>query len=81
MVSVVAEAGRGGGDMLPAAQATALLSASAEQVKQAAQKWPKRDAQVCWWSVNPEHSRRTSSGSCACPSRYRHLVTAAAGLQ
>lgn len=47
VVKVVAEAGRGGSDMPSAAQAAALLAASAEQVKQAAQKWPKRDAQVC----------------------------------
>lgn len=46
VVSIVAEAGRNGSSMPLAAQAATLLSASAEQVKQAAQKWPKRDSQV-----------------------------------
>jgi hypothetical protein len=44
VVSIVAEAGRGSGGAPSAAQAAALLSASAEQVKDTQKS--KRDAQV-----------------------------------
>lgn len=45
-VEIIAESGRAGRDVPSAAQAAALLSASADEVRRAAQKWPKRDLQA-----------------------------------
>jgi len=45
-VDILAESGCKGRDLPSAAQAAALLSASADEIVKAAQKWPKRDLQV-----------------------------------